>query len=698
LARPSLENLAMSGVKTAGELAELSVQAARIAAERWLAYLRIGVMISGTVLLPLIVDRPSVIAWLAYTLLALGWAYSLGVHVLEPHRRFPILTSAWFTTISDLALTLLWIGATGGAESPWLVAVYAAIVPASLRFRPRDTLAVAGLAAAGLVGVVAAHDQLASHAALTGVAALFLVLVAATGAVIARERLGSLATQIEQLDIIQEVAQVGSWEWSLADNAVMWSQELKRILGVPADAQPTLDVFLASVHPDDRDNVQREIERALTSRTPLQFEHRIVRPNGKLRWVHCRGRIVLDELGAPERLVGSSQDITETKHIQEQLLIGSKLASLGTLASGVAHEINNPLAYVTASLELARRRLAACPPEAAQTVQSALVAARDGCQRVAAIVRGLKTFSRSDQELVGAVDLAAVADSAIAIAAHEIGQRARLVRDYQPVAKVSGNESRLLQVVLNLIVNAAHAIDASTERHHEIRVRVGTAADGRVRLDITDTGCGIPAEQLGRIFDPFFTTKRPGVGTGLGLAICDGIVQDLGGEILVDTRVGIGTTFSVLLPAASVETSAGAPAAPPRRRVLVIEPAGATAGSLAGQLERMHDVTTAPDPGRALSLLCDGQVFDLVVCDDAVPGLAKVDLRAALTSLQPDNPARLVLVTSADRGAPPAESDPHVRYLPRPLDAAALARVLDDLAPGAVTVARPSAGALISAA
>jgi len=434
------------------------------------------------------------------------------------------------------------------------------MITVTLRLRPRDAILVASGAALAYTAMMIALDQFVTHAVETLILACYAVLTAIACAVIARERLRQLAAQLELGDLMQQVGQIGTWEWSIEDNSVTWSSQLRRIFEIPQDIVLTPESLYERVHPDDLTLTRDAMETAVAERSDFCVDHRIITTSGKVRWLHCRARVVVRSDGSARKVVGSSQDITETKRMQEQLLVGRKLASLGTLASGVAHEINNPLAYVATSLALLRRRLetGVADPQARSSLYAALDAAQDGCQRVAEIVRGLKVFSRADDAGTGPVELARVADSAIAMAAHEIGQRAKLVREYASTARVAGNESRLLQVVLNLIVNAAQAIETGSRADHEIRVRIADAGRGWARLSVADTGCGIPDEHLPRIFDPFFTRKPVGEGTGLGLSISHGIVSGHGGRIEVESRPGEGTCFRVYLPLQPAPARAGA--------------------------------------------------------------------------------------------------------------------------------------------
>jgi signal transduction histidine kinase len=176
--------------------------------------------------------------------------------------------------------------------------------------------------------------------------------------------------------------------------------------------------------------------------------------------------------------------------------------------------------------------------------------ARDGCERIRKIVRGLMTFARADHERRAVIDVVRVIELAVGMAHHEIRHRARLVRAFGPTPSVFADEARLAQVFTNLLVNAAHAIPEGNAEANEVRVVTSTDDEGRAVIEVEDTGTGIPAELLGRIFDPFFTTKPIGAGTGLGLSICHGIVTGLGGHLTAENREGRGAILRVVLPAA----------------------------------------------------------------------------------------------------------------------------------------------------
>jgi PAS domain S-box-containing protein len=247
------------------------------------------------------------------------------------------------------------------------------------------------------------------------------------------------------------------------------------------------------------------------------------------------------------------RDITERKQLESRLLMADRMSSIGTLAGGVAHEINNPLAYVLANLEHVHERIEQLEgefPGRFGDLKDVVREARHGADRVRRIVRDLKAFCRVDEEERGPVDVNRVLDMAINLAWNEIRHRARFVKDFAVVPAVEANEARLGQVFLNLLMNAAQAIPLGGVERNQIRVATRTDGGAGVVIEVEDTGCGIPQENLGRIFDPFFTTRSTGLGTGLGLSICHGIVGALGGHIGVESDVGRGTTVRVALPSA----------------------------------------------------------------------------------------------------------------------------------------------------
>ncbi|MET0404632.1 MAG: ATP-binding protein [Cystobacter sp.] len=264
---------------------------------------------------------------------------------------------------------------------------------------------------------------------------------------------------------------------------------------------------------------------------------------------------------ANTRLRDSLQQLEST---QEQLLAADRLASVGRLAAGVGHEINNPLAYILSNLRYVHEELgggAEPGEEARQEMLEALAEASEGAERVRLIVQDLKTLARPDEVALGPVNVAAVVRSSAKMARHETRDKARLVEECEGVPPVHANAARLGQVFLNLIINAAHAIPPGRMEVHVIHVRAHMSAPHLVTVEVRDTGAGISPEHLRRVFDPFFTTKPVGLGTGLGLSVCHRIITSLGGDIRVESELGRGTCFFITLPVADESRGSAPPSA-----------------------------------------------------------------------------------------------------------------------------------------
>ncbi len=296
-------------------------------------------------------------------------------------------------------------------------------------------------------------------------------------------------------------------------------------------------------------------------------EVRFRRQDGSPVWVLKSEHLVRDEHGT-ETLEGILSDVTEGKRMEVRLVQAERLASLAALAAGVAHEIDDPLASISANVDYVLDALDRSQPGRAEVAPAELIDAlqetRQAARRVLAIVRDLGTLSRGpgaqEQQRRDSADPHAVLESVLGLLDNEIRQRARLVKDYGAAPRVAGDAVRLGQVFLNLLLNAVQAMPEGDPSGNELRIRTFTDEAGRFAVEIGDTGGGIAPEALPRIFEPFFTTKPAGLGSGLGLAICHGIVTDLGGQIAVDSQPGRGARFRVTLP----PSSSGSPAAPMR--------------------------------------------------------------------------------------------------------------------------------------
>jgi PAS domain S-box-containing protein len=432
-----------------------------------------------------------------------------------------------------------------------------------------------------------------------------------------------------------------------------------KALGLGAVDELLLQPVSSLLHLDDRSTAQARLLTPPANAAPEPLPVRWRRKGGGYRSTEALAAPI-DFEGAPSVLV-VARDVTERTVFQHQLLQRDRMAALGTLSAGVAHEINNPLTYLLVNVEHVLRRLRAASasddPIAELAVQNggigalvqALQHAVEGANRVRQIVRDLLTFSQGNIEQRGMADVRGIAESAVQMAWHEIRHRARLVKSLADVPPVEANEARIGQVFLNLLVNAAQAIPEGHADANEIRIATRTDEAGNAVVEVTDTGVGIAPEDLPRIFDPFFTTK--GEGTGLGLALSHGTVAAVGGRIEVESRAGSGATFRVVLPPAKPWRGSSAPASAhevkpfARRRVLVIDDERLVGEAIARSLSEENDVEVVTDAQQALARLGAGQRYDAVLCDLMMPVMTGMDLYAELVRRAPEVASRLVFMT-----------------------------------------------------
>ncbi len=362
------------------------------------------------------------------------------------------------------------------------------------------------------------------------------------------------------------------------------------------------------------------------------------------------------DYGGQAAVLTFARDTTERREIQARLLQADRLAAVGMLAAGVAHEINNPLAYVLLNLKYLQRELPklATQPERAMALLKHVEDAAHGAERVQTIVRDLRIFARADEEDGGPVDLLDALESALSIAEHEIRHRAELRRDYGEVAFVNGTSAKLEQVFLNVLMNAAQALDSKSGQKHVISVTVQMAEEPcRVVVGISDTGPGIDPSLARQVFEPFFSTKPPGLGTGLGLPICRSIVESFGGNIRLESELGQGTHCIIELPC-SDQLSApqrmdslrlSEKAGPVLGRVLIIDDESSVAVMLGRMLEPRYEVVTCESAEEALTRLQEGNDFSAILCDIMMPNMNGMALYEELKRRAPGLEDRFIFMT-----------------------------------------------------
>lgn len=382
---------------------------------------------------------------------------------------------------------------------------------------------------------------------------------------------------------------------------------------------------------------------------------------------------------AIERELREAENRRQSQRMREQLLISERMASVGTLAAGVAHEINNPLGTLIGNAEFATGAMSRVAAEmkrwSEQTGDAAAVPAaewrefvdwsterisevresldmiQEAAERMRLVVGDLRVFSHPGEErALGPVDITSVLESALRMASTEIRHRAQLRRDFAELPPVHGSEAQLSQIFLNLIVNAAQAIPEGRVSSNTITVATRRNSPEHVTVEIRDTGTGIPDDIVARIFDPFFTTKASGLGTGLGLAICHRLVTALGGEIAVHSTVGQGTVFTVSLRVAPPESAKQAAAetdsaSTSRLRILLVDDETRLRLTIRRMLDARHDVVDVGSAKEALELVSRGERFDVILCDLMMPEMTGMDLHAELGRLAPDQATRMAFVT-----------------------------------------------------
>ena len=428
-------------------------------------------------------------------------------------------------------------------------------------------------------------------------------------------------------------------------------------LGHTGPAALTGQLVRSIAHPDDFAAVEQRIRELLATGAPTApAEFRMQRTDGSTL-VAETSSIIVDFAGEPAVLT-IARDRSERRSLEARLILADRMASIGTLAAGIAHEINNPLSYVKTNLALVAEELTGSG--GSPSMKLAIADALEGADRVQKIVGGLKVFARADQQERNMIDVPRALELALRITSNELRHRGRVTTALGPLPPLLGDEARLSQVLINLLVNASQALTEGAVQSNEISVTTRTDELGRGIIEIKDNGCGMSTAVLKRAFDPFFTTKTVGEGTGLGLSICLGIIEDLGGTLTAESTVGVGSTFRISLPAstaaevraqtraaeAKAAPAPGATAAPAARtHILIVDDDDRVRDSLGRMLRRHHEVTLAKSGDEALALLAEGDRFDAIISDLMMPGMTGMELHAEVTRRFPRLATRMIFMS-----------------------------------------------------
>ncbi len=428
----------------------------------------------------------------------------------------------------------------------------------------------------------------------------------------------------------------------------------------------------------DRGRAYQDMMALLRGQQAASNEYRLCTRDGDLVHAAVRSSPICQD----DQIVGMRSTITDQTPeiaLQAQLSQTDRMASVGLLAAGVAHEINNPLTYLLFNLEASSRALpqiasaltslqlglgveesvrlmgkdaSAAGAEGLSDLVNQIDEALHGARRVQTIVKDLKTFARADDDRFVPVSINDVLEGAINMAFNEIKYRARLEKDLGDLPTLMANDGKLAQVFLNLLVNAAQAIEEGHVEQNKIRVRTWLELD-RVCIEVADSGNGISEADLERIFDPFYSTKEVGVGSGLGLSICRSIVEGFDGKIEAKSVKGKGTSFQVSLPVRleevkvpSVHEISTEEIKPPQRvRVLMVDDEVQIARAIKRMLAGAYDVTLAGSGAEAQEHLRPWQKFDIIICDLMMPELSGMDLYDWVKENRPELAPRMIFIT-----------------------------------------------------
>jgi PAS domain S-box-containing protein len=504
-----------------------------------------------------------------------------------------------------------------------------------------------------------------------------------------------------------EGANEGHWDWEVLPDGLYLSPTMRSLHGLlPEVSVDSRAEWLerVAIHPEDAPRVHAAVAAHFAGQTKqYEVEYRVRHPDGSWHWLHARGRCLRNERGDVVRFVGSGIDVTENRHAQvekerleSQLRQSQKMEALGTLAGGIAHDFNNILGAIIGYGELAQQR-AGEGSALRRYLDSVMYAA----ERARALVDRILGFSRSGAAERIPVNVQHVLEETLQLLRASLPANIRLETELSAAnLAVLGDATRMHQVIMNLCTNAVHAMQAAGGT-----LRVGleavelpaprTFSRGELvpgtylRLTVSDTGSGIPAEIVDRVFEPFFTTKRVGEGTGLGLSLVHGIVADLGGVIDLDTELGRGTTVSIWLPKSGTAASTAADDSSrelPRgdgEAVLVVDDEPALVGATEEMLAELgYNPIGVVSSREALQMIRDNpQRFDVVVTDEMMPELAGTQLAAEICALRPGLPVILMSGHGGDDLAQRAAVADVREILRKPVHksvlAHALARALD---------------------
>jgi PAS domain S-box-containing protein len=352
----------------------------------------------------------------------------------------------------------------------------------------------------------------------------------------------------------QRLSQTGSFSWRIGSREIFWSKETYRIMGFDETVKPTIGLLLQRVHPEDRQHVQQQLDRAVRGEQDYDYEYRLLMPDGEIKHIHVRAHRQVYEAGE-EELVGALMDVTATRKAQEALQIAqtalahvTRVSTLGEMSASIAHEVNQPLAAIVTNAESSLRWLSRQPPDIEEAVVGIRQIVKDA-HRASEVIRSIREFSKKVGPEMIRLDINEVVEEAVTLLQYEAlrhGVAMQLELD-SSLLQVRGDRVQLQQVIINLAVNGMQAMTTVRDRDRVLIMRTQPHQSDRVLVTIEDVGVGIKPENADRLFSAFYTTKPYGL--GMGLSICRSIIEAHGGRVWACPRVGPGMTFQFTISA-----------------------------------------------------------------------------------------------------------------------------------------------------
>jgi PAS domain S-box-containing protein len=495
----------------------------------------------------------------------------------------------------------------------------------------------------------------------------------------------------ERLELAQKAGKTGSFEWNIQSNEVTWTAEVEALYGLePGSFDGRYNAWIQTLHPDDRAKIEQELGQAVTIGQGLDTEFRIICPNGEIRWIALKSSLFHDDAGKPLRMIGIHMDITEKKQLEAQFLRAQRLESLGTLASGIAHDLNNILTPILAGVQLLELKL----PNLNEQTKAMLHMLETSAKRGAELIKQILSFARGVEGKRVSLQINHLLLEIEKIIQQTLPKSIDIDTDIPTnLWTISGDATQLHQVLMNLCVNARDAMpDGGTLQitaenllidEQYARMHLDASVGPYVVVTVADTGTGIPPDIRDRIFDPFFTTKEVGKGTGLGLSAVLGIVKSHDGFVDVQSQVNKGSQFKVFLPASQsivppsddeLELLSGH-----QELILIVDDEAAICETTKITLEMFnYQVLTASDGIEAIALFAEykdhirGVLIDMMM--SSMDGLTTIPL------LRRFNPNLCVIAMSglnSTEAVAEVEKLGFQGFLPKPFTTRELLQILD---------------------